>query len=530
MEQKQKILITDDFSEEAVILLQEYYEVVISKGISAAALRNEISNYCGLIIKNSVKLTSEVINKAINLKVIGKPGSSFDNIDLKSATRKGIVVVNAPMSSVISAAEYTIALIFTIAKKIFPANIDTRSGGWNRSKFKGMELEGKTLGIIGFGKIGHSVAKKAICLGFNVIAFDPYISEDKYWQSGVKKADIIEDIYKNADIISIHLPKTRETAGLFDKTEIYKMKKGVILINVSRGGIVVENDLYEAVESGHISGAGIDVFENEPCRESVLFKSENIICTPHLGSSTAEAQEKADIIIALQVIKVLKDEIADFAVNLPLFSEDIFNSVRPFIELCENLGSLFSQLAEGCPEDIEVSFHGLIAGYKTNLLVSAILTKILQKYTSERINLVNVNLIAEEKGLKTKEIKNSQAKDYVNLIHLRGRGVGIDLSVSGTITGIKNTPRFISVDKFEIDMVPSKYMAFIRYEDIPGQIGKIGSAFGKLGVNIAAMHVGRKVVSGEALMGLNLDCEVDNKMLGEFKKISGFEKIKIIKL
>ena len=188
MEQKQKILITDDFSEEAVILLQEYYEVVISKGISAAALRNEISNYCGLIIKNSVKLTSEVINKAINLKVIGKPGSSFDNIDLKYATRKGIVVVNAPMSSVISAAEYTIALIFTIAKKIFPANIDTRSGGWNRSKFKGMELESKTLGIIGFGKIGHLVAKKAICLGFNVIAFDPYISEDKYWQSGDRKS------------------------------------------------------------------------------------------------------------------------------------------------------------------------------------------------------------------------------------------------------------------------------------------------------------------------------------------------------
>ncbi len=308
------------------------------------------------------------------------------------------------------------------------------------------------------------------------------------------------------------------------------MKKGVILINVSRGGIVVENDLYEAVEKRQVSAAGIDVFENEHSRESVLFKSENIICTPHLGSSTAEAQEKADNILALQIIKVLKDEIADFAVNLPLFSEDIFNSVSPFIGLCENLGSLFSQLSQSCPEDIEISFNGLIAGFKTSLLVSIMLTKILQKYTSERINLVNVNLIAEEKGLKTRIINNPETKDYVNLIKLKGRGIGIDLSVSGTITGIKNIPRFISIDKFEIDMVPSKYMSFVIYEDIPGQIGKIGTAFGKLGVNIAAMHVGRKVVSGEALMGLNLDCEVDNNMLEEFKKISGFNKIKIIRL
>jgi D-3-phosphoglycerate dehydrogenase / 2-oxoglutarate reductase len=530
MKQKQKILITDDFSEEAVKLLEDYCEVVTRKGISTTELGNEINNYCGLVIKNSVKVTDEIIYNALNLKVIGKPGLSIDNIDLKAATRKGIVVVNAPISNVVSAAEYAISLIMAIAKKIFIANIDTKSGGWNRNKFKGIELEGKTLGVIGFGKIGQSVAKKATCLGLNVIAFDPYVSEDKYWQSGVKKANNIEDIYKNADIISIHLPKTRETAGLFNKAEIYKMKKGVIIVNVSRGGLIVENDLYEAVESGYISGAGIAVFENEPCKESVLYKSENIICTPHIGSSTAEAQEKADYIIASQVIKVLKDEIADFAVNLPSFSEDIYNSVSPFIKLCEDLGSLFSQLSEACPEDIEVSFNGMISGYKTNLLVSMILTKILQKYTSERINLVNVNIIAEERGLKIKETKNSQSKDYINLINLKGKGIGIDLSVSGTVTGIKNIPRFISVDKFEIDMVPSQYMAFVKYEDVPGQIGKIGTAFGKLGVNIAAMHVGRKVVSGEALMGLNLDCEVDNKMLEEFKKISGFEKIKIIEL
>ncbi|MCL5772524.1 MAG: ACT domain-containing protein, partial [Actinobacteria bacterium] len=266
------------------------------------------------------------------------------------------------------------------------------------------------------------------------------------------------------------------------------------------------------------------------CKDSKLFELENVICTPHLSSSTAEAQEKADIIIANQVKKVLKDEIANFAVNLPIFSEEIFNSISPFIELCENLGSLFSQLFEGDLKELEVTFNGKIASFKTDFLVSVILTEILQKYTKERINLVNVNLFAEEKGLKIKEIKNLQSQDYINLITLKGKDNGYDLSVSGTITGIKNMPRFIAIDKFEIDMVPSKYMAFIRYEDIPGQIGKIGTVFGKLGVNIAAMHVGRKVVSGEALMGLNLDCEVDSKMLEEFKKQSGFTKIKIINL
>lgn len=530
MELRQKILITDDISQEAIRILNEDFDVVIKKGIIASELKNEINKYNAIIIKSSTKISSDVINNAVNLKVIGKAGANVDNIDLKSATKKGIVVVHAPLSNIISAAEFTIALIFSLAKKIPSASFATKSGLWNKNKFNGIELEGKTLGILGFGKIGQMVAKKAVCLGINVIAFDPYVSEDRYWQSGIKKADTIEDLYKNSDFISVHLPKTKETAGLLNKNELYKMKKGTILINVSRGGIIVEEDLYEAIKEGHIGGAGIDVFENEPCKDSKLFELENVICTPHLSSSTAEAQEKADIIIANQVKKVLKDEIANFAVNLPIFSEEIFNSISPFIELCENLGSLFSQLFEGDLKELEVTFNGKIASFKTDFLVSVILTEILQKYTKERINLVNVNLFAEEKGLKIKEIKNLQSQDYINLITLKGKDNGYDLSVSGTITGIKNMPRFIAIDKFEIDMVPSKYMAFIRYEDIPGQIGKIGTVFGKLGVNIAAMHVGRKVVSGEALMGLNLDCEVDSKMLEEFKKQSGFTKIKIINL
>ncbi|MCL6088475.1 MAG: phosphoglycerate dehydrogenase [Actinobacteria bacterium] len=530
MEYNQKILITDEISEKAVKSLAEDFEVVIKKDIIAAELEDEIRNYDGLIIKSSTIVTSAVIENSKNLKVIGRPGTNIDNIDLKSATRKGIAVINAPMSNIISAAEFAIALILCLAKKIHLANPATKSGNWDRNKFQGFELEGKTLGIIGFGKIGHQVAKKALCLGLNVFAYDPYVSEDKFWQSGIKKAETIEDIYNVSDIISIHLPRTRETAGLINREELLKMRKGTILINVSRGGIIIEDDLYDALREGQISAAGIDVFENEPCKKSRLFELENVICTPHLGSSTSEAQQKADMIVAQEVSKVLKGEPASSAVNLPSFNEEIYQTVSPFLKLGTDLGSLFSQLFEGNLEELEIGFFGRIAELKTDFLVSVILVEILQKYTDETINIINVNLIAREKGLKIKEVKNPKSQDYVNLITLKGKGAELDLSVSGTVTGIKNIPRFIAVDKFEIDMVPSRYMAFISYKDIPGQIGRIGTAFGKLGVNIAAMHVGRKVVSGEALMGLNLDCEVDEKMLQEFKKLSGFSNIKIINL
>lgn len=530
MEHKQKILITDDISEKAVEYLSKEFNVTIKKGLSDEELRCEIRQYDGLITKSSLKVSSEVINNAKNLMVIGKPGTNVDNIDLKTATRKGIAIVNAPMSNFVSRAEFAIALMFSLSKKICLANYAIKSGKSEKHKFKGLELEGKTLGIIGLGRIGHLVAKKALGLGLDVISYDPYVSEDKYWQSGIKKADSIEDIYKTSDIISIHLPKTRETTGLIGKTQLYKMKRGVLIVNVSRSGIIVEDDLYEAVKEGQVGGAGMDVFEDEIYTELKLLKEENIICTPHLSSSTAEAQEKADLVIAEQVGKVLKSDVANFTVNVPFSSEEIFESVSPFIRLGNNLGSLFSQLSEGNLEELEIGFHGKIAELKTTFLVSVILTKILEKYTDERINIINVNLIAEEKKIKVIEYKDIKSHDYVNLISLKGRGIGLNLSVSGTVTGIKNIPRFIAVDRFEIDMVPSKHMAFIKYKDIPGQIGKIGTAFGKLGVNIAAMHVGRKVVSGEALMGLNLDCKVSNEMLEEFIKLSGFSKIKIIDL
>lgn len=527
---KKKILITEDISPKATEKLEQDFVVDVKKGLTAEELKNEIKGYDAIIIRSATRLTSDIIEASDNLKVIGRAGIGVDNIDLKAATKKGIIVVNAPMSNTVSAAEHTIALLMSLARRIPHANFSLKSGRWERSKFKGIELDGKTLGIVGLGKIGFLVAKKALGLGMKVIAFDPFVSEDRFQQLGIKRANKLEDIYKVSDFITIHLPKNRDTMRMFNKNEFYKMKRGTIILNVARGGIIVEKDLAEAIKEGQIGGAAVDVFESEPCSSSPLFELEQVICTPHLGASTTEAQDKAGITVAEQVASVLKGSIATFAVNLPTVEPDVMKNISPFFELCENMGSLFVGLFEGNLEDIEVGFYGKISEYDTRFLTSMILVKILEKYSDENVNLVNVGLIAKESGLKVREVKSSQSKDYVNLITLKGKGRDSELSISGTITGKKNKPRFIKIDKFEIDMVPSRYMAFVRYEDVPGQIGKIGSAFGKLNVNIASMHVGRRKVGGDAVMGLNLDSEVTPQMLEEFKKLSGFESIKVVTL
>jgi D-3-phosphoglycerate dehydrogenase len=420
--------------------------------------------------------------------------------------------------------------MLSLARKIPRANYSIKNGKWEKSKFKGIELEGKTLGIVGFGQIGGLVARKVIGLGMKVIAYDPFVSEERFKQLEIKKADRLLDIYGEADFISIHLPKNKDTLGMFDKKEFYKMKKGTVILNVARGGIVVEKDLAEAIEDGQIGGAALDVYEKEPCTDSPVFKLEEVVCTPHLGASTTEAQNRAGTIIADQVIDVLNGKTATFPVNAPVMRLELVEVLRPFFELCENLGSLFINLFEGNLDSLKIGYYGKISDYDVRILTSMILVKILERYSAESVNLVNVDLVAREKGLKVRETKSSESKDFVNLINLEGSGKNNELSISGTITGKKNTPRFIAIDKFEIDMVPSKCMAFLRYKDIPGQIGKIGTAFGKLNVNIASMHVGRKKMSGDAVMGLNLDSEVTPEMVEKFKKLSGFEKIKIVVL
>ncbi len=525
-----KIIATDGISENAKKMLEEKYIVDVKKGISPEELKKIIKDYHAIIIRSATKMTEDIINAAEKLEVIGRAGVGVDNVDVKASTKKGIIVVNAPGSNSVSVAEHTIGLMLAIARKIPEADFSTKSGKWEKSKFKGTEIEGKILGVIGFGKIGYLVAKKAIGLGMKVIAYDPFTAQEKFSSLGIERAEKLEDIYKVADFITIHLPKNKETLGMFNKEEFKKMKRGVIIINAARGGIIVENDLAEAIKEGIVGGAALDVFESEPCQNSPLFELDKVVCTPHLGASTDEAQDRAGMMIAEQVDAVLSGKPATFAVNLPSISPESMEAVSPFFELCESMGSLFSGLFEGNLESIEVGYYGKIAEYDTKILTNMILVKILNRYTSDNVNVVNVPLIAEESGLKIKEVKSLQSKDYINLITLNGKGKDSELSISGTVTGIKNQPRFISIDKFAIDMVPSKHMVFLRYEDIPGQIGKIGTAFGKLNINIAAMHVGRKKIGGDAVMGLNIDSPLTPEMVEEVKKMTGLKNIKVVNL
>jgi D-3-phosphoglycerate dehydrogenase len=527
---KKTVLITDGISSEAKRKLDKHFIVREKKGLAPEKLKEEIKGISAIIIRSATKMTSDIIEASDKLEIIGRAGIGVDNVDIRAATKKGIIVVNAPASNAVTVAEHTIALMLSLARKIPRANYSIKSGKWEKSKFKGTELEGKTLGIVGFGQIGEIVARKVIGLGMKVIAYDPFVSQERFKQLEIKKADRLLDIYREADFISIHLPKNKDTLGMFDKKEFYKMKKGTMILNVARGGIVVEKDLAEAIRNGQIGGAALDVYEQEPCTDSPVFKLEEVVCTPHLGASTAEAQNRAGTIIADQVIDVLSGKTAAFPVNAPVMRAELVEVLNPFFELCENLGSLFINLFEGNLDSLKIGYYGKISDYDVRILTSMILVKILERYSAENVNVVNVDLVAREKGLKVREVKSSESKDFVNLISLEGSGKNNELSISGTITGKKNTPRFIAIDKFEIDMVPSKYMAFLRYKDIPGQIGKIGTAFGKLNVNIASMHVGRKKMSGDAVMGLNLDSEVTLEMVEKFKKFSGFKNIKIVVL
>jgi D-3-phosphoglycerate dehydrogenase len=527
---KKIVLITDGISSDAKKKLEKHFIVKEKKGMTPEKLKGEIKGVNAIIIRSATKLTSDIIAASDKLEIIGRAGIGVDNVDIAAATKKGIIVVNAPASNAVTVAEHTIALMLSLARKIPRANYSIKSGKWEKSKFKGIELEGKTLGIVGFGQIGGIVARKVIGLGMKVIAYDPFVSQERFKQLEIKKADSLLDIYREADFISIHLPKNKDTLGMFDKKEFYKMKKGTMILNVARGGIVVEKDLAEAIRDGQIGGAALDVYEQEPCSDSPVFNLEEVICTPHLGASTAEAQNRAGTIIADQVIDVLNGKTAAFPVNAPVVRVELAEVLSPFFELCENIGSLFINLFEGNLDSLKIGYYGKISDYDVRILTSMILVKILEKYSAENVNLVNVDLAAREKGLKVREIKSRESKDFINLINLEGSGKNNELSISGTITGKKNMPRFIAIDKFEIDMVPSKYMAFLRYKDIPGQIGKIGTAFGKLNVNIASMHVGRKKMSGDAVMGLNLDSEVTPEMQERFKKLSGFKKIKIVVL
>ena len=517
-----KVLVKEKIAQAGIDSLKAAgFDVDVKVEMTAEELVEAIGEYDGLIIRSATKVTEEVINRADKLKVIGRAGIGVDNINIDAATKRGIIVANAPQSNIISAAEHTIALLLASARSIPQACLSTRAGKWERSKFQGIEVFEKVLGIIGLGRIGTLVATRAHGLGMKIFAYDPYVSKERYAQLGIERAGSIEDVLKVADFITVHLPKSKETMGMIGERELAMMKDGVRLINTARGGIYQQDPLINALTSGKVGGVGFDVFDTEPLTESPLFDFDQVICTPHLGASTVEAQDKAGTMIADQVIAGLKGEFVSNAVNIPLISVEAMEAVKPFLALAEKLGRLFNALAEDGIHSIDIEYVGQIAQHDTKLLTIATLKGVFENVVEEQVNYVNAPIFAEERGIEVNESKKSSSQDYVNLIRIKGSNGSEEIGVAGTIVGKKNQERFVNIYAFDIDMMPSKYMAFFRYEDVPGMIGRVGTILGENSINIANMQVGRKKIGGEALMGLNVDTPISDAVIGEIKSLPG---------
>jgi len=524
-----KILVKDDIAEKAVEILKKDFDVDVLTKISQEEFIDIIGKYDALLIRSATTVTADVIEKADRLKIIGRAGIGVDNVDVNAANKKGIIVANAPQSNIISAAEQALALMFALCRRTPDAWVSLKSGKWERSKFKGIEIYGKILGIIGFGRIGALVAQRAIGLGMKVMAYDPFVADDRFSNLGVERANSLDTIYKQADIISIHLPKNKDTYHLLDEKAFSKMKKGVLIINTARGTIIDEKALATALESGQVGGAGIDVYEVEPCTDSPLFSLPNVVCTPHLGASTVEAQDKAGIQIAEQVKAALLGQGVSTAVNIPQVSQESMEELKPFMPLGENLGKLFISLFPGNLNNFDVEYYGNIAGHDTRLLTTIILKGVLEKI-EESVNMVNAPFLAKERGIEVRELKSSESKDYISLIVLKGKYGTKEFSVSGTLMGKNNQQRFVSIDGFELDLVPTEFMAFFKYEDVPGVIGTIGTILGKQKINIANMQVSRTEKGGVALNGINVDQFISREVLEEIRVNANIKEAVFIKL
>ncbi len=536
-----RVLVTDHISEEGINKLKEFAEVDIELELSKEDLKERIAGYDALILRSGTKVTKEIIEAGDigRLKVIGRAGVGVDNIDVETATEKGIMVVNAPEANTISAAEHTIAMLFSLSRKIPIANVSLKSGKWERKKHMGVEVNGKVLGIIGLGRVGSEVAKRGKGLGMRVVAYDPFISLESARELGIALLSFNE-VLSVADFISLHTPLTKDTHHLIGKKEFELMKDGVRVINCARGGILDEDALKEAIKSGKAAGAALDVFEHEPPDESDLLELEEVIVTPHLGASTEEAQRVAAVVIAEEVIEALKNKPVRNAMNMIYVEEELMDVIKPYLVLAEKLGRLAAQLIPKSSrlEQFDVSYEGEIGlaragiGKNTRLITVAMLKSYLSWFT-DGVNYVNAEAIAKKSGIKVTESKTGDVENFASLISItasmRIGDEGKKRTVAGTLFG-KDDPRIVKIDGFRVDASPSGYMLICSFLDKPRVIGPVCMILGDRGINIAGMQVGREEVGGEAVMVLNVDSSVSEDIMEEIKKVENIFDIKLVKL
>jgi D-3-phosphoglycerate dehydrogenase len=525
-----KVLVSDSLSEEGLEILRSAgLNVVYKPGLSPEELKKEIEDADALIIRSGTKVTKEIIDHAKRLKVIGRAGTGLDNVDVAKATEKGIVVMNVPGGNTLSAAEHTFALILSLARRIPQANAAVKSGVWDRKKFMGVELNGKVLGVIGLGRIGSIVAERALCFKMKVLGYDPFVSPEVAKERGIELVSL-DELLSKSDFVTIHTPLTKETYHLLNKERISKMKKGAYLINCARGGIVDENALYEALVSGHLAGAALDVFEKEPVPPDYpLLKLDNVVVTPHLGASTVEAQKVVAVEIAKQVVDYLLHGIVRNAVNVPAITGEALAVLKPVLNLAERLGLFAAQLIEGAITEVEITYLGEVAKLDVKPATVALVKGLLSPYLKEDVNYVNSLIRAKERNIKVSEIKTESAEDFTSLIRVKVLSSKDSVLVEGTIFG-KNEPRIVKINGFRLDALPEGHMLFIFNEDRPGVIGKIGTILGKHNLNIARMYVGQDPMKKRNIILLSLDQPPTQEALEELQKEPTVYLVKALEL
>jgi len=525
-----KILVSDKLAKEGVDVLQGEPGITVDviTNLTPEELVAKIGEYDALVVRSSTQVTAEVIEAATNLKVIGRAGVGIDNIDVKAATKKGIIVLNAPEGNTISTAEHTMAMILSLTRKTPQACFTLKNNVWDKNKFVGVELYNKTIGVIGLGRVGAAVAKRALAFDMKVMGYDPFINAERAEALGIQLAEI-EEIFQKADFITFHTPLNDKTRNLVNKETIATMKPGVRLINCARGGIINEKDLYEAIKEGKVAGAALDVFEKEPATDNPILHLDQVVVTPHLGASTKEAQVNVAKDVAEQIIIALKGGPVKTAVNIPAISPELLVVLKPYLELAEKLGRLQGQFAAGRIEEIEITYSGDITKQEVGPLTTTVLKGVFDAILNEQVNLVNAPFIAKERAIKVKEAKTTTAQDFTNLITVNLKTDTNNLTVAGTVFG-KNNVRIVRIDGYHIDLAPAPYLIFTRHADKPGVVGHAGNILGQKGVNIARMQVGRQDEGGEAIMFLEVDHQVDKATLEELGAKDGIQVVKLINL
>jgi D-3-phosphoglycerate dehydrogenase len=521
-----KILITDPLHDDAVEILKEAGDVEIATGLTTEELKEKIKDVDALVVRSGTKVTREIIEASEKLKVIARAGVGVDNVDMEAATEKGIVVVNAPDASSISVAELTLGLMLSAARNIPQATASLKRGEWDRKSFKGFELYGKTLGIIGLGRIGQQVAKRAQAFGMNIVAYDPYIPEDVANDLGIKLMEV-DELCECSDFITLHVPVTPKTKHMIGKKQIDLMKKNAVIVNCARGGLIDEKPLYEALKNGKIRAAALDVFEEEPPKGNPLLTLDNVIGTPHQGASTEEAQKSAGTIVAEQVLKILRGEPAENVVNLPVLPAEKISKLRPYMVLAEKMGTMAIQLLDKSIERVEIIYMGELAKEKTEMIKRTFLMGILSPILLAGVNLVNAPSIAKNRNIKVVEGTMSES-DYGSAIKIIAKGKKEEISIVGTV--VDNEPVFREINGYNVNIKPEGVICIIRHIDRPGMVGKVGIILGDHGINIAGMQVGRTEPGGHSIMILDVDHMIPEEVLEDLKKVDNIMDAKVINM